>query len=394
MLKFFIITSFFFLYVPIKSYIFGAKEIKKIIEYSSLWNWIPQGCQANFFNMRRKDSIQNSILHYGIFMAPLMYTGYQIQKRIKATYKNNPSIFELFFNYKKDKQQTNIDDILIEFFRNEERKKFFCSKIISCIDEALKEENKYDNYVNYYQTYLKKFFSKIYNKLQAFLDLTNKKYFLEIILFRFTWELIRLKDRYNLDELKIELEEALLNKEKERKLKEELENVYAVIQQITKYQHIDFLAQNESNPQTIKKQVQANSKEQQDNPQKIEKIAEFTKIKDALQRLLNINSINSSAKKIHQMHDTKKNHPLEIFFKKLSIKESSKGDSALTFIKKEIPKIISFPSISKLQLSPWISNIFTLSFLTLNIYPWFYFSDLRNTFNPYPKYKFKNISTF
>jgi hypothetical protein len=397
MLKFFIIVNFFFLYVPIKSSIFGAKEINKVIEYSSLWNWIPQAHQADFFNMKRKNSIQNSLLHYGIFLTPFIFTGYQIKKRINSIYKNNSSIFQLFFNYRKDKQKTNIDNILIDFFKDEKRKNFFCSKIIECIDEALKEENKYDNYVNYYKTYLRKFFSKIYQKFQGFLHLTNKKYFLEMILFHFTWKLIRLKDRYNLNELEKKLlaveaqENGLPNKEEEAKLKEGLESIYAVIQEITKYPYIDFLAQNEPNPQTIKKQVQVNSKEQKENPQKIEKITEFIKIKDALQKLLSINSINSNTKKIHQLHNIEKNHKLEILFNKLSIQESNKDDSALTFIKQEIPKIISLPSISEFQLSPWISNIFTLSLLTLNTYPWFYFSDLKNTFNPYQKYKFKNM---
>lgn len=389
MLKFFVV-SIFFLYIPIKSY--GTKEINKIIEYSSLWNWIPSAYQANFFNMKRKNSIQNSLLHYGIFFAPFLYTGYQIQKRVKSIYKNNLSVFQLFFNYKENNQETNIDHILIDFFKDEKRKNFFCSKIIECINEALKEENKYDNYVNYYQTYLRKFLKKIYQKFQGFLYLTNKKYFLETILFHFIWELVRLKDRYNLDELKAKLEEEKEKKEEERKLKEELENVYAVIQQITKYPEIDFLAQNKHNPQTIKKQVEANYKEKQASPQKIENITEFSKIKKAVQKLLGMNSITSNTKKVNQMHEPKENDRLiKIFLEKLSIQEPNKNDSALTFIKKEIPKIISLPSISKFQLSPWISNIFTLGFLTLNMYPWFYFSDLKNTFNIYPKYKFKNM---
>lgn len=238
MLRFFIIANFFFLYVPI----FGTKGINKIIEYSSLWNWIPQAHQANFFNMKKKKT-QFKILFciMEFFFAPFLYTGYQIQKRIKSTYNNNSSIFELFFNYQKDKQTTNINHILIDFFKNQERKNFFCLNIIECINKALREENKYDNYVTYYKTYLKEFSKKINKKFKSLLHATNKKYFLETILFHFTWELIRLKDRYNLDELKIKLEEKL-QREVLPNNEEELEKIYGVIQQITKHPHIDFLA--------------------------------------------------------------------------------------------------------------------------------------------------------
>lgn len=395
MLKFFILANLFFLSLPTKS----SSFIKKIPKHASLWNWMPLSWQANFFNMKKKNSIQNSLLHYGIFIAPFVFTGYQIKNRIESIYKNDSSICELFFNYKNDKQKTKIDDALINFFSKPERKNFFCKKIIESINEALRAENKYDNYVEYYKTYLKNFFSKTNHNFKSFLYLTNKKYFLETILFHFTWQLIRLKDQYDLNELKTKLENILREEELENQevlqevLKEGLENIYGVIQQITKYPHIDFLAKNEPNPKTIKKQVGVAIKAKQENPQEIEKIIEFTKIKNTLQKLLSINSINSNAKEIRQLHRIQKNHTLEILFNKLSIQESNKNDSFLVFIKKEIPKIISLPSISQFQLlkSPWISNVFTLSLLTLNMYPWLYFSDIKNTFNPYPKYKFKNI---
>jgi hypothetical protein len=395
MLKFFILANLFFLSLPTKS----SSFIKKIPKHASLWNWMPLSWQANFFNMKKKNSIQNSLLHYGIFIAPFVFTGYQIKNRIESIYKNDSSICELFFNYKNDKQKTKIDDALINFFSKPERKNFFCKKIIESINEALRAENKYDNYVEYYKTYLKNFFSKTNHNFKSFLYLTNKKYFLETILFHFTWQLIRLKDQYDLNELKTKLENILREEELENQevlqevLKEGLENIYGVIQQITKYPHIDFLAKNEPNPKTIKKQVGVAIKAKQENPQEIEKIIEFTKIKNTLQKLLSINSINSNAKEIRQLHRIQKNHTLEILFNKLSIQESNKNDSFLVFIKKEIPKIISLPSISQFELlkSPWISNVFTLSLLTLNMYPWLYFSDIKNTFNPYPKYKFKNI---
>lgn len=395
MLKFFILANLFFLSLPTKS----SSFIKKIPKHASLWNWMPLSWQANFFNMKKKNSIQNSLLHYGIFIAPFVFTGYQIKNRIESIYKNDSSICELFFNYKNDKQKTKIDDALINFFSKPERKNFICKKIIESINEALRAENKYDNYVEYYKTYLKNFFSKTNHNFKSFLYLTNKKYFLETILFHFTWQLIRLKDQYDLNELKTKLENILREEELENQevlqevLKEGLENIYGVIQQITKYPHIDFLAKNEPNPKTIKKQVGVAIKAKQENPQEIEKIIEFTKIKNTLQKLLSINSINSNAKEIHQLHRIQKNHTLEILFNKLSIQESNKNDSFLVFIKKEIPKIASLPSLSQFELlkSPWISNIFTLSLLTLNMYPWFYFSDIKNTFNPYPKYKFKNI---
>ncbi len=395
MLKFFILANLFFLSLPTKS----SSFIKKIPKHASLWNWMPLSWQANFFNMKKKNSIQNSLLHYGIFIAPFVFTGYQIKNRIESIYKNDSSICELFFNYKNDKQKTKIDDALINFFSKPERKNFFCKKIIESINEALRAENKYDNYVEYYKTYLKNFFSKTNHNFKSFLYLTNKKYFLETILFHFTWQLIRLKDQYDLNELKTKLENILREEELENQevlqevLKEGLENIYGVIQQITKYPHIDFLAKNEPNPKTIKKQVGVAIKAKQENPQEIEKIIEFTKIKNTLQKLLSMNSINSNVKEINQLHSIKKNHTLEILFNKLSIQESNKNDSFLVFIKKEIPKIISLPSISQFELlkSPWISNVFTLSLLTLNMYPWLYFSDIKNTFNPYPKYKFKNI---
>lgn len=395
MLKFFILANLFFLSLPTKS----SSFIKKIPKHASLWNWMPLSWQANFFNMKKKNSIQNSLLHYGIFIAPFVFTGYQIKNRIESIYKNDSSICELFFNYKNDKQKTKIDDALINFFSKPEREKFFCKRIIESINEALRAENKYDNYVEYYKTYLKNFFSKTNHNFKSFLYLTNKKYFLETILFHFTWQLIRLKDQYDLNELKTKLENILREEELENQevlqevLKEGLENIYGVIQQITKYPHIDFLAKNEPNPKTIKKQVGVAIKAKQENPQEIEKIIEFTKIKNTLQKLLSINSINSNAKEIRQLHRIQKNHTLEILFNKLSIQESNKNDSFLVFIKKEIPKIISLPSISQFELlkSPWISNVFTLSLLTLNMYPWLYFSDIKNTFNPYPKYKFKNI---
>ena len=402
MLKFFILANLFFLCLPTKS----SSFIKKIPKHASLWNWMPLSWQANFFNMEKKNSIQNSLLHYGIFIAPFVFTGYQIKNRIESIYNNNSSICELFFNYKNDKQKTKIDDALINFFSNPEIKKFFCKKIIESIDEALKEENKYDNYANYYKIYLKKIFSKINHSFKSFLHSSNKKYFLETILFHFTWKLIRLKDQYNLNELKTKLEniareeelENLENIAREEELenqevpKEGLENIYGVIQQITKYPHIDFLAQN-TDPQIIKKQLEAALKEKQEDIKKIKIIEKCKKIKDTLQNLLTRKSINNKKKKIKQLALIQKNHTLEILFNKLSIQESNKNDSFLDFIKKEIPKIISLSSISQFQLlkSPWISNVFTLSLLTLNMYPWLYFSDIKNTFNPYPKYKFKNI---
>lgn len=377
---------------------FLVKTLKNIPKYCSLWNWPPTSIQANIYNMEKKNSLKNTFIYYGIFSAPFIYTMYQIKKRLESVYKNDRSVMELLFNFEAKKQKTNINAILNHFFNTAERKKFLLKKLGECITEAEKEENQYNNYVIYYKTYLKQQFTSLSKRINNFLYLSSNSYFFEIILFNFTWQLISLKKRYDLKKLKNALEiiikeiEIREEEEEEEKNKTEIEELYSIIQTIKKYPNIDFLAKNPLNPITIKTQVTHEIEAKKEPVEKIQKISNLEKIKKKLFTLLSLEQKTDNKEEITQLHKEKIDDKLKNLFIPLSVKNEERNDNFITFIKKEIASIVELPGLKSLHprlKSAWISNIFTLSLLILNTYPWFYFSDLRNTFNPYPGYKLK-----
>jgi hypothetical protein len=350
--------------------IFIAKSFHKGIQYVSLWNWIPETYQKRFFDMNKKNSFLNHFLHYSFFTLPFLYTGYELQKRIRNVYNNNLSAIELFFNFKKGKTKTSIEKIVFYFLKNQNNKKAFAAIIKKSIEEASNTEN---NYFIYIKKYLKIFFAQLKDAAR-YIGKKNENHEMEKIRTDFTWKLINLKERYNLKKLKDDLKKEIEKNEEENEEEEIEKNIlklYKVIQKIQQYPEINFLAKNDPYPQTILAQLIKQEKtRKKEDPEFNEKEDEYTKIKDSLYEILDINNKPDNTTIITQIEKEKIEGPL---FSSISLKDETKDDTVMTFMKKELPSIIGFPALH----SPKAANIFTASLLLLNTYPWLYFSDIR-----------------